>query len=80
MLCAYLFRNKTTPLDAAVLFHAPEDEGTLAQQGVQSRTKAAVPVDGGSGDAQPRLRPGMCSTKTVNNLDFIYIKAIVENQ
>ena len=39
------------------------------QQGVQSRTKAAVPVEGGAvaaGDAQPRLRPGRYLQLAVN--------------
>lgn len=39
-----------------MLFHTPVEE-PLHQQGVQSRTKAAVPVDG-TPEVQPRLRPG----------------------
>ncbi len=71
MLRAIFFRNKTTPLDAAVLFQGPE-EVQLQHQGVQSRNKAAVPVGNSAPEAQPRLRPGIYDMNYITESSLHY--------
>jgi hypothetical protein len=79
-------------LDAAVLFHPPEAEEeatTPVRQGVgvQSRTKAAVPINGGddgsfaasADDAQPRLPPGTVDCRSMAIQSPVQINGFAQN-